>query len=237
MRFLGVADAARSAAFYRDVLGFEIRDRDPKVEAISGPARLELGTDDYGPRASEGSRPTGSAVVFFETGDVEAMHAWIRAQGGHPSGLERINRVKMRAFEIRDPDGHSLWFGQSYDLPVDSRPPAMLQKALPNFPMRDVAAGVDYYVNVLGFKINYQQRDLGVMDRDAVTFLLVARGPKDLGNGSAYVYVKDADALYAELQAKGAKLDGEPVSHPWGLRDLKVTDLEGNQIRFGQPFE
>lgn len=48
---------------------------------------------------------------------------------------------------------------------------------------------------------------------------------------------EDADALYAELRAKGANLQGEPVSHPWGLRDFGVTDLERNRITFGQPFE
>ncbi len=66
---------------------------------------------------------------------------------------------------------------------------------------------------------------------------MIARTKRHAGIGSAYVYVKNADALYAELQAKGANLQGEPVSYPWGLRDFGVLDLEGNRIRFGQPFE
>jgi uncharacterized glyoxalase superfamily protein PhnB len=49
--------------------------------------------------------------------------------------------------------------------------------------------------------------------------------------------VEDADALYEELQAKGAKLDGPPVSHPWGLRDFRAIDPEGNRITFAQTFE
>jgi hypothetical protein len=32
-------------------------------------------------------------------------------------------------------------------------------------------------------------------------------------------------------------LRGEPVSHPWGLREFLAVDPEGNEIRFGQPFE
>jgi uncharacterized glyoxalase superfamily protein PhnB len=90
---------------------------------------------------------------------------------------------------------------------------------------------------VLGFRINYQQHDLGVMDRDDITVLLIARTERHTGIGSAYVYVANADTLYAELRAKGAKVQGEPVSHPWGLRDFRVLDLEGNWITFGQPFE
>jgi uncharacterized glyoxalase superfamily protein PhnB len=51
------------------------------------------------------------------------------------------------------------------------------------------------------------------------------------------VYVHDADALYAELRAKGAGVQGDPVSQAWGLREFHVLDLEGNRITFGQPFE
>jgi uncharacterized glyoxalase superfamily protein PhnB len=90
---------------------------------------------------------------------------------------------------------------------------------------------------VLGFKINYAQDDLGVMDRDRITVLLIARTPRHTGIGSFSVYVENADKLYAELQAKGANLQGEPVSRPWGLRDFRVLDLEGNRITFAQAFE
>jgi uncharacterized glyoxalase superfamily protein PhnB len=43
--------------------------------------------------------------------------------------------------------------------------------------------------------------------------------------------------LYAELRAKGANVQGEPVSQPWGLREFRVLDPEGNQLTFGQTFE
>jgi uncharacterized glyoxalase superfamily protein PhnB len=75
------------------------------------------------------------------------------------------------------------------------------------------------------------------MDRDRVRLLLIARTDRHTGIGSAYVYVDDADALYADLRAKGADVQGEPVSQPWGLREFLVLDLEGNRITFGQPFE
>ena len=57
------------------------------------------------------------------------------------------------------------------------------------------------------------------------------------GIGSCYVYVRDADGLHAELTERGARIQGAPESHPWGLRDFLVVDLEGNEITFGQPFE
>lgn len=228
MRCVPVSDAARSIPFYRDILGFDIHEEAGTIEAVNGPARIQF-------QAPDG--PQDASILFFQTADVAAMHAAIRARGGAPSPLEKVNWIKMRMFELRDPDGHALWFGQSYDVPYTAAPEPMMKRALPELPFDDVGAAVAYYRDVLGFHINYQQHDLGVMDRDRVTVLLIARTARHTGIGSAYIYVADADALYAELLAKGAKVQGEPVSYPWGLRDFNVLDLEGNSIRFGQPFE
>jgi catechol 2,3-dioxygenase-like lactoylglutathione lyase family enzyme len=225
-RTLRVADLARAAAFYRDVLGFEVRESEGVLEARRGPAcvRLEAG-------------PPEPAMIFFETDDAAAMQAAIRTRGGAPGEIAPVNWVKMQIFELRDPDGHTVWFGQSYNTPdsVPARP--MIQKLLPCLPVSDVAAAVAHYRGALGFRVNYQQDDLGVMDRDAVTLLLTKRRRPHQGPGAMYAYIENADALYAELKASGADLRGEPVSHPWGLRDFLVVDPDGNELRFGQPFE
>lgn len=220
MRFIGVTDTTKSIAFYRDILGFEIREESGSIEAVCGPARLQFGAQDYAPGHRDEPRPLGSAVLFFNSSDVDAMHAAIRTRGGAPSEIEKVNWIKMRLFEIRDPDGHILWFGQSYDQPGRPRPPAMMLRTLPEMPVLGVAAAVAHYRDVLGFRINHQQDDLGVMDRDRITVLLIPRTDDRPGIGATYVYVEDADALYAELRAKGANIQGEPVSHPWGLRDF-----------------
>jgi len=122
-------------------------------------------------------------------------------------------------------------------IPTTSSAFGALHKALPELPFDDVAVAVAYYRDVLGFHINYQQDDLGVMDRDEITVLLIARTKRHSGVGSAYIYVEDADALHAELCSKGANVQGEPISHPWGLRDFRLIDNEGNWMAFGQPFE
>lgn len=243
-RYLAVADVGSSLAFYCDLLGFEMRKVDQqdgvleKAELAYGPALLQLIKGDSAVASTGERRPRGSAILFFQTDDVAGMHDALVSRGGKPSELEKVNWIKMRVFEIKDPDGHTLWFGQSFHQPDAPRAPDhQLLKALPNLPLSDVAAGVAYYRDVLGFKINYAQHDLGVMDRDDVTVLLVAKTERYAGIGGCYVYVRDADALHAELRAKGANIQGEPVSHPWGLRDFKVLDLEGNEITFGQPFE
>jgi hypothetical protein len=75
------------------------------------------------------------------------------------------------------------------------------------------------------------------MDRDDLTILLIAKTNRHTGIGSSYVYIENADALVAELLAKVADVQGEPVSYPWGVRDFQVLDVAGNQIRFGQRSE
>ncbi|MGE5762205.1 MAG: VOC family protein [Gemmatimonadota bacterium] len=243
-RHLSVADIDRSMVFYRDVLGFAVRrlDGDEGVpataEAVSGPARIQLGTEGFASDSTGERRPRGAAILFFETDDVAALRAAIVARGGEPSELERVNWIKMRVFQVHDPDGHTLWFAQSFQEPDREKDPSrQLQQMLPELPLTDVSAGVEYYQRVLGFHINYVQHDLGVMDRDDVTILLIQRPPSHTGIGSCEAYVRDADALYAELVARGANVQGAPVSRPWGLRDFRVLDLEGNRITFAQPFE
>lgn len=233
-RILAVADLGRSIAFYRDVLGFTAREN--VVE--SGAARIELVAGDSAVDSTGEHRPRGAAILFFVSDDVAALRHAVIALGGKPSELERVNGIKMRMFEIRDPDGHTLWFGQSFQEPdLEKDPARQLLQPLPELPLSDVPTGVAYYQKVLGFKINYAQDNIGVMYRDDVTLLLILKTEQHKGIGSCYVYIRDADALHAELLARGANVEGEPISRPWGLRDFRVVDLEGNRITFGQPFE
>jgi catechol 2,3-dioxygenase-like lactoylglutathione lyase family enzyme len=234
-RQLAVADLRRSEAFYRNVLGFEAAG---DGELVSGPARITLVAADAAHDSRGTPRPRGAAILFLQTADVAAMREFVAARGGEPSEVERVNWIKMRMFQVRDPDGHALWFGQSYhepDRPQD--PKRQLRQALPALPLSDVQAGIAHYRDVLGFRINYAQHDLGVMDRDDITLLLVQRTDRHRGIGAAEFYVHDADALHAELAGRGANVQGAPVSHPWGLRDFRVLDPEGNELTFAQPFE
>jgi catechol 2,3-dioxygenase-like lactoylglutathione lyase family enzyme len=229
MRSLAIRDIAASTAFYRDVLGFEIVEVDGATEAVLGPTRIRFG---HG----------APSIVFLQTADVESTHAAIRARGGTPSDIQKVNWIKMQMFEIRDPDRNVLWFGQTYHQGQESpsrrgSQPHGLWQALPELPFNDVPAAVAWYRDILGFRINYQQSDLGVMDRDAITILLIVRTADHKGIGSCEFYVADADAHYAEFTAKGAHTLGPPVSYPWGLRAFRVLDPEGNRLTFAQTFE
>jgi predicted enzyme related to lactoylglutathione lyase len=236
-RWLGARDVDRTVAFWRDVLGFKVGNSNENgVELRSGRARILFGAVDAAPDFSK-EGPPGSAIVFFDTDDVAAMHAAIARRGGQPSELEKVNWIKRRVFEVRDPDGHVIWFGQSYHQKSPDRPRRMMSRIMPELPCDDVAAAVKHYREVLGFSINHAQDEIGVMERDEVTLLLIERTPQHTGIGSAYFYVRDVDALYAELIRSGADVQGEPVSQPWGLREFSVLDPDRNRLTFAQTFE
>lgn len=246
-RHLIVNDVAQSVAFYCEVLGFLIVPPTSKssipslAEVVSGPARIQFYTEG-GIVDSTGPLPAaGTAILFFEVNDVTAMHEAISNRGVQTTAPAKVNWIKVEMFQLQDPDGNVLWFGKSYHEHYTTihteAGKGQFRKIMPEMPLSNVAAGIAWYRDVLGFSINYEQHDLGVMDRDNVRLLLTARTPQHTGIGSCYVYIDNADDLYDELLAKGAPIPAPPVSQPWGLREFQVLDLEGNRIAFAQTFE
>ena len=41
----------------------------------------------------------------------------------------------------------------------------------------------------------------------------------------------EVDQLYSQWQRAGAKIVAEPEDKPWHLREFRVADLDGNQLR------
>jgi catechol 2,3-dioxygenase-like lactoylglutathione lyase family enzyme len=109
---------------------------------------------------------------------------------------------------------------------------ASLGTAAPIFRVADLAASVDYYVNVLGFTIDWN--DPGVIasvSRDRCCIFL-AEGDQGHAGGWAWIGVADVDALHQELAARGARVRHPPQNYPWAC-EMQVADLDGNVLRLG----
>jgi predicted enzyme related to lactoylglutathione lyase len=53
---------------------------------------------------------------------------------------------------------------------------------------------------------------------------------------NVYIRVDDADAIYAEVQKRGAGIDYTIYDAPHGFREFGVQDPDGHDIAFGQPL-
>ena len=118
--------------------------------------------------------------------------------------------------------------------------------------MRDVRRAVAFYRDRFGFEARHEAEDFAVVARDdAVLHLWGAtdegwRGRGDepvrsgaesflAGTASCRIEVRDADALFAELQAAGVLHDisrGGVTTTDFGTRELSALDTDGNLLTF-----
>jgi len=131
---------------------------------------------------------------------------------------------------------------------VDEDATARLSSFSPIFPVRDLSRALAHYAS-LGFDVQpYSSGDsYGFADRDGAALHLSAEdhdhdhdhdGEHDHEHvGSAYLYVDDADALYAQWARPGVGGLTRRVSDtPYHLREGSHIDPDGNLIRFGSPM-
>ena len=102
----------------------------------------------------------------------------------------------------------------------------------PIFRVQSLAASLDYYVRVLGFRIDWEFTGvIASVSRDNVA-LFLSEG--DQGHPGCWVWigVGDAQRLHEELSQRGAKIRQPPTNFPWAL-EMQVQDLDGNVLRLG----
>jgi catechol 2,3-dioxygenase-like lactoylglutathione lyase family enzyme len=105
----------------------------------------------------------------------------------------------------------------------------------PIFNVRSLAASQRYYRDVLGFKVDWEYGDppdFGSVSRaDAVLFL--AEGYQGTPGAWTMIFTQDVDRLHGEYARKRALIRMPPKDMPWRMREMHVSDLDGNVIRFG----
>jgi catechol 2,3-dioxygenase-like lactoylglutathione lyase family enzyme len=116
---------------------------------------------------------------------------------------------------------------------------AEISSARPIFNVRDLAATQRYYRDALGFQLDWEHGDppnfASVSRADAILFL--CEGCQASAGAWIMVFARDVDRLHEEFRDHGASIRMPPQNMPWGIRELHVTDLDGNVIRFGTHIE
>ena len=117
---------------------------------------------------------------------------------------------------------------------------ARVQSLAPVLCVQDIAACMSYLSDKLGFTVGGavgQPVAWASLTRDSVELMLVCGPyPSPAQDWAAYLYVDDADALYAEFQSRGADLVRQPVDKPYNSREFEVRLPDGRTLAFGGPI-
>ena len=119
----------------------------------------------------------------------------------------------------------------------------MIRQIAPQFFTTDIQATLDYYREKLGFQClgtwhNPPVYAIVARDLHAIHFRLAqppTPNPDKYADEllEAYLFIQDADALYAEYAARGVEFTRGLANMPWHSREFVVKDCDGRLLAFG----
>ena len=121
----------------------------------------------------------------------------------------------------------------------------MLPPAVPEIPAADVDALAAYYVNALGFTLDWGDDSGGIagISRDDCRLFLTNPAVRTVYRNTGPVLFwlnlgskAEVVELFAEWRASGATIVSEPEDKPWKLREFTAADPGGNLIRVFYDF-
>ena len=123
--------------------------------------------------------------------------------------------------------------------------PMTFPAAVPEVPAADLDKAAAYYVDSLGFTLDWGGAEGGIagISRGNCRLFLTDRSFHErYGNGGPILYwlnldsKAEVDSLFDEWKASNAKIVSEPEDKPWMLREFIAADLDGNLIRVFYDF-
>jgi catechol 2,3-dioxygenase-like lactoylglutathione lyase family enzyme len=114
-------------------------------------------------------------------------------------------------------------------------------EVIPTLRVAALAASRAFYVDALGFRLDWEHaNDAGErfaqLSRDGMLLYLSERAEDASGRGLVHLYVPNADAWHAELFERGVDAP-LPQDKPWGNREFRVVDPDGNQLCVCTPLK
>jgi hypothetical protein len=208
-------------------------------------------------------------IERFKNGDAVPVYQRYQDRGRLvPDGLRYVSSwvdTKMqRCYQVMETDDPALieqWTANWADLtdfevvPVitskearermarreESPPVTAFGGVTPIFRVSSLTDSVNYYVNVLGFTLDWQ--DPGIIasvSRDRCRIFLTEGDQGHLGTW-VWIGVADVEALFDEYRRKGATIRNPPTNYQWAY-EMQIEDLDnhvlriGSEAKTGQPF-
>lgn len=224
-----VSDQDRALAFYRDVLGCEVR---ADFEAWPGARVVEVvprGSDvAVALLTADSGLPVG---VRWRTADADALHRSLLAVGvqPHTDVLHLDGSPPMFTFD--DPDGHTVIAMEDQEAPDDD-PRLPASAVLAALPVRDAETARPFYEQLLGSPPDDSPMP-GLMQWNLGSSVLQVVVDADrAGGGLATLMFDDLASAAAHVRGRGVGLDvaaGEVVTAV-----ARVVDPDGNAITLVQ---
>ena len=116
---------------------------------------------------------------------------------------------------------------------------------VPEVPVANVDKAAAYYVNTLGFTLDWGDElggIAGISRGDCRLFITNTSFRESKGNiGPILFWINlnskaEVDELFAEWAAAQARIVSQPEDKPWKLREFTASDLDGNLIRVFYDF-
>jgi len=116
-----------------------------------------------------------------------------------------------------------------------------VERINPYLEVKDLAASMRYYSEVLGFDVYIEVPTLGILTRDGHQIHIIPRDG-ELNPGRVWIGVEDIAPLHKGYLSRGAVIRKGPTNTSWAYQ-MEVEDLDGNTLIFGSgpldgvPFE
>jgi uncharacterized glyoxalase superfamily protein PhnB len=112
------------------------------------------------------------------------------------------------------------------------------QTVIPQLRITHADRSLQFYEHGLGFVIDWKHQFkpgfplfLQLTRHGQTIFLTEHTGDGEVG-GAVYFVVPDVDRCFAEFTERGVVPIHPPEDTPWGTREMRLTDPDGNRLRF-----
>jgi catechol 2,3-dioxygenase-like lactoylglutathione lyase family enzyme len=111
-------------------------------------------------------------------------------------------------------------------------------RGIPMLPVADVRRAIDFYVDKLDFKMDFNAGAYGGVRRDAIeVHFWRTDEPATQRTSSCRIEVTEIRSLYSAFRERGViQPDGDIAAKPWGTTEFVVTDPDGNCLTFVEVF-
>ena len=106
-----------------------------------------------------------------------------------------------------------------------------IENVIPILRVQNLTTSRRFYTDALGFSLDWDAGEMISVSRDSKSIML-CQGDQGQPGTWLWIGVDDADVLFEEFSAKGAKICMPPQNFSWAY-EFRIEDPDGHVLRFG----